>query len=1238
MVSKKITKGVIFILLGCVVLEASWVPFRLDNRVEKTAVNVLSSTESSVLVNFEIFGAEVSEYDARKLTDTGDEVFAVFKIDEYAFTGEIGRPQLPMITAVLDVPHKAEIRVEVISADYNEFDLKTLGINKRIAPALQSVPKIPNARAHFVLDQSVYSTDAFYPDKIADIYEGDGGLARGHRLATLRVYPVHYNPVTGKIRCYTKIKVNVDFVGGDILETQRVIARDYSTMWEQFIQRTVINYPEYLKGVPPLPIYYDIFYNGQAQTVARKLAQWKKKKGYKVRMWNAGGWSATAINDTIRFQNPLATFLVIMGDPNSSSIALPPSGTGSSSGDQTDLYYAETNESGYLPDMFNARISILDTAQGNTVVNKAIRWEHANFGSAGYSWLKKACFIAGYDASWQNFGMATNWYCRNLLVPYGYTVDTLVYAYGEQEGRVVSQINAGRAWMVYTAHGSQTSWAVGYSGDFNVTELTNLTNNLDMYPMPCGHCCLTGDYEYSSNCFGETWDRLSGKGGICYFGSVPSTFWYEDDWLQRRYFDAIYTDSITGRLYETGRFTQWGLYWIENNTSSDNKRYYFEAYHLFNDPSLDFWTDVPDTLLVTHNPFVVPGTSNFTVNVKDNNGVTPLKDALVCLWIYTQTPELHVAGYTDANGNVTLSVSAQNPMDTMWVTVTKHNYRPYEGYALVQDVGMPAVPTVTRPLDFARLPYLQPTLSFYSTDPNNDQLQYRVLWDEDPNFTSPDSATTGLYNSGVVVNFVFPSALQNGMTYWWKVKCRDPNGSGYWTQYTTKRSFTVGTSLPQNTCSWYQTTNAQFNFDIFNGTQVQGDSVVLLPSGQTVVDSLLFANFESGLPSGWTVVNSNGDQYQWTTGTTSDLGSYTPPDYGSAYAYYSDDDAGSSAPVSTEEGLVTPRVYVGGITSGLELVYGYGYNDYSSYDYYRVRMRRFVGGSWQSWVQLREYNADGSGNEVIGLDSYLPCDSMQFEWYYTETSATWGWACAVDNVLLRHTYQLSNDYGTLTGTPVVYHDLSTTYPRSLWGDVVWRKASAGDSIGIQVEYYNGSSWQLIPNSVLPGNSGGFFTNLAVDTVKLTNVDTVVYNTLRLKALFYRVTKSPNNPALLDWEVGNLSGYGIADALNTTPYLLHFSVSPNPFRNHLVIHYALSTMHYALDNSVAGAYSIVPTICIYDVTGRLVRDFSRLTVNGERSAVIWDGTDDSGRRLPCGVYFVRLEAGDFKKVEKAVLLR
>ncbi len=571
--------------------------------------------------------------------------------------------------------------------------------------------------------------------------------------------------------------------------------------------------------------------------------------------------------------------------------------------------------------------------------------------------------------------------------------------------------------------------------------------------------------------------------------------------------------------------------------------------------------------------------------------------------------------------------------------------------------GMPAVPTIIRPFNFARLSALQPTLSFTSTDPQGDNIQYRILWDEDPNFASPESITTVTYPSGSIVDFVFPAPLQNGMTYWWKVKCTDPGGTGLWTQYSGKLSFTIGTSLPQNSCSWYQTTGAQFCFDIFDGTQVQGDSVVLLPSGQTVIDTLLFENFESGIPGNWTIVNSNNDSYYWTAGTTSDLGSYQPPAYGIKYAFYSDDDAGSGAPQSVEEGLISPKIYVGNITNGLELVYGYGYRDYSSYDFYRVRMRRFAGGSWTNWVQLREYNASSSGTETISLNSYLPCDSVQFEWYYTETSSTWGWACAVDNVLLRHSYQITN-YGEVRGTPVAFSDLSRTYPRNKWGDVVWHKATAGDSVGIQVEYYTGSNWQLVPNSVLPGNATGFFTTLAIDTIRLTNVDTITYNTLRLKGLFYRITKSPNIPSLLDWEVGNLAGYvGVEESGELGK--LQFEVYPNPFKNHLVIKFQIpnhnnqTNSNYQIPNnseirnsqseiefSLSTRYLLLATLRIYDVTGRLVKSFSDIQCNAVNSvySVLWSGDDDLGRAVPTGVYFVQLKVGDFEQIAKVVLLK
>ncbi len=63
----------------------------------------------------------------------------------------------------------------------------------------------------------------------------------------------------------------------------------------------------------------------------------------------------------------------------------------------------------------------------------------------------------------------------------------------------------------------------------------------------------------------------------------------------------------------------------------------------------------------------------------------------------------------------------------------------------------------------------------------------------------------------------------------------------------------------------------------------------------------------------------------------------------------------------------------------------------------------------------------------------------------------------------------------------------------------------------------------------------------------------------------------------------------------------------------------------------------PVLSIYDVTGRLVKHYSHLT-NHSFNQIIWPGTDDTGREVPAGIYFIRLQAGLKTLTEKAILLK
>jgi hypothetical protein len=116
-------------------------------------------------------------------------------------------------------------------------------------------------------------------------------------------------------------------------------------------------------------------------------------------------------------------------------------------------------------------------------------------------------------------------------------------------------------------------------------------------------------------------------------------------------------------------------------------------------------------------------------------------------------------------------------------------------------------------------------------------------------------------------------------------------------------------------------------------------------------------------------------------------------------------------------------------------------------------------------------------------------------------------------------------------------------------------------------------------------------------------------------------------------LGNVTGIE-ENARRSTPDALGLlEVYPNPFYEKTMIHYALSSKHYAEKNKFEIALSI------YDATGRLVKDLSQLlNYQLPNNQIIWSGNDDTGRKLPAGIYFVRLDVGQERVIEKIILAR
>jgi hypothetical protein len=97
---------------------------------------------------------------------------------------------------------------------------------------------------------------------------------------------------------------------------------------------------------------------------------------------------------------------------------------------------------------------------------------------------------------------------------------------------------------------------------------------------------------------------------------------------------------------------------------------------------------------------------------------------------------------------------------------------------------------------------------------------------------------------------------------------------------------------------------------------------------------------------------------------------------------------------------------------------------------------------------------------------------------------------------------------------------------------------------------------------------------------------------------------------------------------TTPIL---TINPNPFRRFTRIKCQLPNP----DPPHSMAYRT--TLKIYDASGCLIKSFA-LGSTPYALCIFWDGTDDTGKCLPAGVYFCKLECGRITAIEKAILLK
>lgn len=590
-------------------------------------------------------------------------------------TVTLGAPDLPVVRRLVEIPHGAAVRAEVIESSFLILSLGEMGLAGRMVPVQEPLVKIPGASRTFRLDQARYETPGFAPVRPVEIT--GTSMIRSRRLAQIELRPVSYDPVLGKVRVITHMEIRLLFDGGDPAATARAIARTACRSFDAVVGPRVLNYNGYAtQGVRAgrlsaseglLVITPDSFVDELAG-----LTGWKSRKGFKVEVapTSVTGTSLSEIKSYIQaayesWTEPPLSYVLLAGDTGDI-----PSPTGDSdTRHSADLYYSTLSGSDYFPDVWLGRISVADEAQAAEVAARLLAYEKGEAGTAG--WLKKATFIGTDDRSYFDVAEGTHNYCiNNHMDPRGYASDKLyAITYGAGGSDVLAAVNDGRALVVYSGHGSSSGWSGPSFGQSQVRALTNG----DMTPFVLSHACTTAPIS-QAECYGETWIR---EAAIGFWGASNSTYWDEDDVLQRRMFDALYDEA----LYTLGGMTVDALAELYVHYGGGGRtKYYFEVYHLLADPSMELWTGIPEALDVTYLPATPLGLETFDVTVASAGG--PVEGALVCL--VKEDEGIRAVGLTDASGELRITMDeAPLMVGALQVTVTAHDYLPHEGTSLV---------------------------------------------------------------------------------------------------------------------------------------------------------------------------------------------------------------------------------------------------------------------------------------------------------------------------------------------------------------------------------------------------------------------------------------------------------------------------------------------------------------------------------------------------------------------------
>jgi hypothetical protein len=651
-------------------------------------MNIVSNSNAGTVMDIEVPGVAVEELAADGVTYhvislPGDVLAAL----------DIGKPQVPKLSYLLGIPDDARVAVSVSVMETRTYD------NINCYP--YQTPLRDGENNPFVIDRASYAQNKNYPDFDAQVM--NTGVWRDLSVGNIQVYPVHYNPVQKQLTVATRMRVNVNYLGGRY--THKVIpdwlASTYVRWIDNFNQLDVELGGADNPGVKYLVVAHDNWYNDPF--LVDSLIGWHYKRGVETRLIHKASWTATEIRDSVKAEYERNTpavlrWVLLVGEyAEIPQFALGGVGRG-------DYYYSDILPSSpdNYPEIGLSRLSPENATDLHNQISKILKFEK-DPPSSPANWLDRHAMIACselYPDKYSGcirgiYNKPMGWYRQNL--------DTLMCQYHGNDS-IAAIINEGRGVVNYRGHGDIDQWytMANQGGAPWYISNVNALNNGDLTPMVFNIACLCGDI-YQATCLSEAWMRKYPGGASGSFAATQASYTLPNHGICSTIVRSMCdTWTITVPGVRNYVLPVWDIGWIQCNIDAYVAKYWpgspypdnIYMYLNLGDPAMECWSGGhPQAATVTYPPTVPIGPYSLPVSVQVNG--QPVQNALVCAW---KDVEFYEAGYTDAAGEVSLNINSTSP-GSFFVTVSNGHANatpptpilPFEGTCLARTSNSPYV-------------------------------------------------------------------------------------------------------------------------------------------------------------------------------------------------------------------------------------------------------------------------------------------------------------------------------------------------------------------------------------------------------------------------------------------------------------------------------------------------------------------------------------------------------------------